>query len=668
MAIVLLFVCFGAIFLCMGISSTGTSKTEILLRSILTFSLVLVVTTELLSAFKLISFGGLLGTWGTITISCLFYLYLHIDRAIYFIQNLNTSIRQVYISLSFYERFLIIALAILFLLEFVQGIIYPPNNLDSMTYHLARVVSWVGHHSVAPYPTHIPRQLYQPPFAEYVILNFNLLSGGDYFSASVQFFFSLFCLTVVVAIVKEIGLSRGFQLMAVLMAATIPEVVLQTSSTQNDVVASFFLLSAFYFCLKCIKGTTGINYCFLGLSAGLGIFTKGTTYMLLPPILLILGIYVLKQLFKKQFKPFFYAFLMVLALPVLINAMQYHRNYSYSGNLLGVDSSESVLYRNARMNPKLFICNAAKDIDLNMGLLCVPRITFGAGAIVHKLFNRLGVNIDDPDITFPRNKSTIQGLPGDADYSHGILVATHEDYGANLIHMLFIWISMIIIAWHIIKHKSNGTIILLAVTLIIQVAIFCGYLKFQPWGTRLQTGIFLLSVPIICYAAAINNTLKSILMKCIVPFILCYAFILTIFNFTRPYITFTKQVHAYYFTSPMPIFANRFLKIFALGSPVTAHEYSNINKDIKNCGYKNIGLMLDDGTWEYPLFTDCYKRELNPVNINVTNYTNSIKGYDIAVDCIVSTIARKPFIDYMGRRFYNQEAANKAIWYYKLRN
>src|SRR5580765_7656827 len=41
-----------------------------------------------------------------------------------------------------------------------------PTTWDSMSYHLARVAHWAQNHTVAFYPTHIVRQLYQPPWAE----------------------------------------------------------------------------------------------------------------------------------------------------------------------------------------------------------------------------------------------------------------------------------------------------------------------------------------------------------------------------------------------------------------------------------------------------------------------------------------------------------------------
>ena len=55
----------------------------------------------------------------------------------------------------------------------------PPNNYDSMTYHLGRVVHWIQNHSVQHYPTNIDRQLFMPPWAEFAITHFYLLSTDD---------------------------------------------------------------------------------------------------------------------------------------------------------------------------------------------------------------------------------------------------------------------------------------------------------------------------------------------------------------------------------------------------------------------------------------------------------------------------------------------------------
>jgi hypothetical protein len=104
---------------------------------------------------------------------------------------------------------------------------------------------------------------------------------------------------------------------------------------------------------------------------------------------------------------------------------------------------------------------------------------------------------------------------------------------------------------------------------------------------------------------------------------------------------------------------------FEYGAPSAYFEYNTINEDVKRSNYKNIGLILADEGRQYPLFTDCYKRELNPVHIMVNNYTKNNTGYADKVDCILSTTEHKLFIDYKDKRYYNQNTKNLTIWYYK---
>ncbi len=665
MLISIIFICFIIVYFIVGIKSPGSNNSEVLLRAVLSFSLSLTALTEALGFFNLISFTSIVICWVLITIAGSYYLYQNKTALLNFIAELRSRIKHGRSGLSQYERLLLTAIAILFFLEFIQGIIYPPNTFDSLTYHLSRVVSWISHHSVAPYPTYIPRQLYQPPLAEYFILHFNLLNRGDYFAASVQFFFQLACFVSILAISRQLGLNRYYRLTAFVLAATIPQVVLQASSTQNDVVASFFVLAAFYFAIKSIKEPGFENYLFLGLSAGLGLFTKGTAYLFVAPILLVFGINVLITIFKtKQFIHFWYAVLLVALVPLLINARQYYRNYSYSDNLLGTDRHEAELYGVERMNPALFICNTAKAIDVNMQLMFVPRITLAANKVVHKIFKVTKIDINEPAITYP-HMASVSGIPGDKSYLMGGFVATHEDYCSNFIVMVLIWISLFIIGWAAFKRNVNASTLILAITCILQVLFFCGYLKWQPWGTRLQTPAFLLSVTLIACAAALSKVFNSA-VKILVPFVICYSFVLVLFNCIRPFIQNGRVFHGYLISGGGSIFYPRGIKLFYGDGAHSAYpEYTAINNDIRKSNYKNIGLILADEGRQYPLFIDCYTRELNPVHIMVPNYTKNNTGYNDNVDCIVSTSTHQQFIDYKAKRYYNQNMKNLTVWYYK---
>ena len=66
------------------------------------------------------------------------------------------------------------------------AIVAPPNNWDSMVYHMGRVVHWMQNRSVDHYPTSIDRQLYLGPWTEFAILHLQVLTGGDRWANLVQ--------------------------------------------------------------------------------------------------------------------------------------------------------------------------------------------------------------------------------------------------------------------------------------------------------------------------------------------------------------------------------------------------------------------------------------------------------------------------------------------------
>ncbi len=74
-----------------------------------------------------------------------------------------------------------------------------------MSYHLARVAHWGQNHTVAFYPTHIVRQLYQPPWAEYAMLHLYILAGGDRLANLVQWVAMAVSLVGVSVIARQLG-------------------------------------------------------------------------------------------------------------------------------------------------------------------------------------------------------------------------------------------------------------------------------------------------------------------------------------------------------------------------------------------------------------------------------------------------------------------------------
>ena len=165
MSVILIPVCFISIFFGLGILAILPSKKEIFIFSVLVFSVLILFGTELLSSFHALNYAGILIYWIIITLGAGGYLYSRRDRLSAFITSFRQKAASYLDGLNLYEKIFAGILFILLALIFIQGIMYPPTNFDSMTYHLARITSWISHGAVSYYPTDLTRQIYQPPFA-----------------------------------------------------------------------------------------------------------------------------------------------------------------------------------------------------------------------------------------------------------------------------------------------------------------------------------------------------------------------------------------------------------------------------------------------------------------------------------------------------------------------
>jgi hypothetical protein len=133
-------------------------------------------------------------------------------------------------------------LAIILSVTFIIAIVYPPNNWDSMTYHLPRIEHWLQNKSLNHYYTSNNRQLLSAPFAEIFILQGRALSGDDYLVNLVQWFSFFGSIIGISKIASHLGMKKRMQIVSALFFATVPMAILQASSTQTDLVETIFII------------------------------------------------------------------------------------------------------------------------------------------------------------------------------------------------------------------------------------------------------------------------------------------------------------------------------------------------------------------------------------------------------------------------------------------
>ncbi len=155
----------------------------------------------------------------------------------------------------------------------------PPNNMDSLTYHLTRAAAWTQHggiYWIANAPE-VELNAYQP-FAE--LQNFFLMvaTGGGRLYALPQYLAELAIVVSVYGSARRLGYSVRPSVCAAALTATFSIVALEAVTGQNDLFAASF--PAVAACL--LLGTVGAEAALAGAAVAFGAGTKLTTGLVVP--------------------------------------------------------------------------------------------------------------------------------------------------------------------------------------------------------------------------------------------------------------------------------------------------------------------------------------------------------------------------------------------------
>ena len=186
------------------------------LKAAVLWSSITLLITELLSVFAAIRPTILALAWILVIASSLYVIRRHIVE-----EGVSPLVvARKLLTLPAGDRWWIVPLvpaAAIVLTTAVIALVAPPNNWDSMTYHMSRVEHWRVHHSVAHYPTNVTWQLYLNPWAEFAILQFQILGfGSDRLANLVQWFAFVGSMVSVSLLVRILGGASFAQSLAAL--------------------------------------------------------------------------------------------------------------------------------------------------------------------------------------------------------------------------------------------------------------------------------------------------------------------------------------------------------------------------------------------------------------------------------------------------------------------
>lgn len=527
---------------------------------------VVALSTEILSLFELLTFEWVFGLWLVADILWLI-IYLKLNSVKPDIRSNDRS------QLSSFLLWLLGGVSLIFAAVGLIAIVSPPNNWDSMTYHMSRVAHWMQNRSVEHYPTSYVPQLFHPPGAEFAIMHFQIISGGDRFANLIQWLSMVGSAIAVSLIAKQLGANLRGQVFAAVFAATLPMGILQGSSTQNDYAVCFWVV-CFVSCglAGMSAGITLSNTLKIGANLGLALLTKTTAYIFSLPFIIWFIIVGIKRFHQKMLPPI----LMIAAVTLILNIGHFWRNYDLFGYLIGAPQDFTKEYKIEIFTLPTFLSNIIRNLAMHTGT-SISKINGLIVAVVKLLHKILGILPNDPRITWPPGQVYALSTP-----------SFNENNATNPIHFGLIFATIMLILNNQKLRQIKIVIVYLTAT-ISTFLLLCLLLKLQPWQSRHHLTIFVLLAPL--FGLTISQLSNYKIANYIVVILIFMSLPWIFNNKFRPLLgesnIFNSSRNELYFTS----------------RPKIEFAYNQAVDFVKSQNCTNIGLSFwTKNSWEYPLW------------------------------------------------------------------
>ncbi len=466
-----------AALLLLARSGASRSFRDSLLKAAVLAGAWLVLGTELLSASRAIRFWPVL-LWWAIPAAALLLLLAHDSR----LREWRPSRPR----LAPFEWSMLAALGFLVAWSWCQAVFAPPNNIDSVSYHLPRQVYWMQQASVENYPTSSLRQIAMPPLTEFAGLHLMVLTGSDRGHNLVQWTALVLTLCAVSLLTRRFGGKREAELLAALWVATIPIAFMQASNTKNDVVVALWtcLLTLWVLELRDRPQLSHRRLFLIGLGFGLLAFTKGTGLLFSVPLAGLL----LVELWRRHARTALPALMLVGAVALQVNAGAFLRNVAAFGTPLPNDPAihGGATVVNQEPSARALVSNVVRNVAPH---LASPSDTANAALtrLVVGVHEWLGLDVNDPRTTF------LEG--GFRPYS---FTPAAEDTAAAPGHLLLMLALPALV--RAVQGEARGPARSVLWLFVVGFLLFCLALKWQVWLVRHVIALLALVAPAFAWA------------------------------------------------------------------------------------------------------------------------------------------------------------------------
>lgn len=485
------------------------------------------------------------------------------------------------------------------------AIVSPPNNWDSMTYHMARVAHWAAQGNVAYYATHIDRQLFLQPWAEYAILQGYVLSGSDVWANLVQWAAMVVTLVMVSLLARNLDLGRSGQLTAAIIVLTLPMGITEATTTQNDYVATMWvailavLISHQH---RFSRGSTAALM--IGAVVGLAMMTKATSYFFIAPLLLWWLVSRVER------KPAVIArAVLAVALPaLLLSSPGFTRNIETFSNPFGPPLPDFV---NSPIGPQATAENLVRHAALQFG---VP-----SAAVNHLVTNiarmsasTVGLNLDRPGSTFP---------PGTRfNVTFGYREDDAQAFAATA--LLAIAVPVLFLTRRRARRPHWKALAPLFACALAGTVLLDTYLRWNPWNGRYLLPFFVLTAVVTAAALdRVGRRYRGLVLTALVGASLLWVFGSDLRPLVGPNSVLLTSRQDQYFAA----------------RPELRVPYLQAASYVRSTGATRVGYIAAGDDWEYPLWV-LLNNSGHKVTLQSIEVTNASRRYEgLSPDVVICT-------------------------------
>jgi hypothetical protein len=478
------------------------------------------------------------------------------------------------IKLDKFDRLILAVVGFFIFTLFLVAFISPPNNNDSLQYHLARIVHWIQNRNFEFFPVAYVPQLINPPGAEIMLLNNFLLVGGDQLVNLQQWTFMISSLVASSLIAKLLGAGRVGRWLTVVFLLCLPVGILESTSTQNDYVTAFWILALVYLVIKSVRRKTSyLEVMIMGAFAGLAMLTKIPAY---PYVAIILIWMTFSNLKTNGVRRSIINSVLILCVMFAMNIMGWVQNYDTFNNPFG------------EMD---FINRRTPNVQTVSDLLISPiqHLALNIGTPFDSINNYMG----DLIVAFcEKLNGSNCSTPEPSEWGFRIIgLSNHEDTAGNLLAlMIFIMAMIIFVVNKRIKLNKGLTANYLLVTLSC-ILLFSWLVTWGAYWGRLQLPFFAIAAPFVGLVVGRRNEHLArvfiiIIFLCGMPWLLL--------NRTRPVIGYTPNV-----TLVRSIFVEPRTTVLFANYPELEDQVRQVTGEALKTGCSNMLLRIDSRDPEY---------------------------------------------------------------------